>query len=73
MTPKEKKELKIKAAFAALTGLCANPNIVKFLDEHNSFFEAISIECTVYADCLISQLEQEEENDNQRQEAKRVC
>ena len=63
MTVEEKRELKIKAAFAALTGLCANPNIVKSLDEHNSFFEAISIECTVYADCLISQLE-EEENDN---------
>jgi hypothetical protein len=64
MKPEEKRELKIKAAFAALTGLCANPNIVKSLDEHNSFFEAISIECTVYADCLISQLEEEEEEDD---------
>jgi hypothetical protein len=32
MTPKEKEKLKIKAALAAFTGLCSNPNIVKLLN-----------------------------------------
>ena len=59
-----KYKLKIEASLAALTGLLSNPNIVKYLDEDNSFFEAISIESTVYADVLIRQLELEEEDDN---------
>jgi hypothetical protein len=61
-----KYKLKIEASLAALTGLLSNPNIVKCLDEHNKFFEDIAIESTVYADCLIKQLESEEEDDNKR-------
>ena len=32
MTKEQKEELKIKAALAALTGLCSNPNIIKLLN-----------------------------------------
>lgn len=68
-----KYKLKIEASMAALTGLLSNPKIVKHIDQDNNFFEAIAIECSVYADTLITQLEEDEYYDNKRQEAKRVC
>jgi hypothetical protein len=60
MTDGIKTKLKIEASLHALSGLLANPNIVKDVGlDRQEFMDELVIEATSYADTLIAQLEEE--------------
>lgn len=69
MTPEEKQQLKEKAALAALTGLLANPAVIKGIwDDQGPNYSDIVIESTCYADSFVDQMEMEEtETENHEQ------
>lgn len=67
MTPEEKEKLKIKAALAAFTGLCSNPNIVKLLNIngwHANDMTFVACDAVTLGEEFVKQLEIDEHYDD---------